>query len=113
VYAVVDKCDAFHKLQSVINRFASQHRPAGVRVGGESLPERVPLSTREKEILLLIGRGKTSLAIAEELGISVHTVNVHRKKVAAKLGVRGNELRLQAFRYCQAVDSHRGTPSAE
>ncbi len=105
VVAVIDKSDAFGKLQAAINLFASerQRRPAEFS-GNRPLPQRIPLSARERQVLLLIGRGKTSKCIAEELGISVHTVHVHRKRMAAKLGARGNELRLQAYRYCQQLE---------
>lgn len=39
---------------------------------------------REKEILKCIVEGKNSKTIAEELFISQHTVNTHRKKILAK-----------------------------
>lgn len=45
------------------------------------------LSGREKEILLLIKEGMASKQIADELGISVHTVNRHRQNIIEKLSV--------------------------
>jgi len=45
------------------------------------------LSPREIEILQLIAEGYTSQKIAETLCISVRTVDTHRKKIMAKLGI--------------------------
>ncbi|NQX43251.1 helix-turn-helix transcriptional regulator [Pedobacter steynii] len=43
---------------------------------------------REREILKLIVEGKNSKTIAEELYISLHTVNSHRKNILNKAGVK-------------------------
>lgn len=43
------------------------------------------LSNREKEILLLIQKGLLSKEIAGQLGISIYTVNNHRKTILSKL----------------------------
>jgi DNA-binding NarL/FixJ family response regulator len=43
------------------------------------------LSGREREVLQLIAEGNTNKAIAQRLGISVHTVNAHRVSLMAKL----------------------------
>ena len=47
----------------------------------------VSLSQRELEIIQLIAEGNTNNQIAEDLFISTHTVNTHRKNIMAKLGV--------------------------
>ncbi|NAS14294.1 response regulator [Poritiphilus flavus] len=47
------------------------------------------LSSREKQILGLIGRGKTSSEIADELYIGKSTVDTHRKNMIRKLGLSG------------------------
>lgn len=47
------------------------------------------LSTREKEILGLIARGKTSHEIADQLFIGKSTVDTHRKNMIRKLGLSG------------------------
>jgi DNA-binding NarL/FixJ family response regulator len=47
----------------------------------------VSLSQRELEIIQLIAEGKTNGVIAEQLFISTHTVNTHRKNIMGKLGV--------------------------
>ena len=46
------------------------------------------LSAREREVAGLAGSGRTDGQIAEELFISVRTVNAHLRSVFAKLGVR-------------------------
>jgi DNA-binding NarL/FixJ family response regulator len=45
------------------------------------------LSSREKEVLELIGDGLTNPQIAEKLFISLHTVDSHRKNLLTKFGV--------------------------
>ena len=45
------------------------------------------LSTREIEVLELIGKGHTSKLIAEKLFVSIHTVNSHRKSLLKKLNM--------------------------
>jgi DNA-binding CsgD family transcriptional regulator/PAS domain-containing protein len=51
------------------------------------------LSPREQEVLLLVGRGLTTAAMAEELGISPHTIRDHLKHLYRKTGTKGrNEL---------------------
>ncbi len=45
------------------------------------------LSDRQREILHLIGQGKTTPEIAAELVLSPHTVQTHRDHIMAKLGL--------------------------
>jgi DNA-binding NarL/FixJ family response regulator len=45
------------------------------------------ITRREKEILQLIGKGLTTIQIAEQLFISTHTVESHRKNLMEKFGV--------------------------
>lgn len=49
------------------------------------------LTTREKEILMLIKDGLPSKQIADRLDISIHTVNRHRQNILEKLSV-GNSV---------------------
>ena len=51
--------------------------------------EDIILSTREKEILRLIGEGKTSQEIADLLFISKSTVDTHRKNILRKMSLFG------------------------
>lgn len=50
--------------------------------------EPVSLSDRETEIIILISEGLTNAQIAEQLFLSNHTINTHRKNIMAKLGVK-------------------------
>jgi len=45
------------------------------------------LTPRQKEILRLLGRGKSSPAIAAELDVSVRTVEFHRAGIRRALGI--------------------------
>ncbi len=47
------------------------------------------LSPRERQVLSLLGGGRSPAGIGQMLGISVHTVRRHISNAAAKLGVRG------------------------
>ena len=46
------------------------------------------LTEREREVMQRIAAGKLNKVIADELGVSTRTVEVHRARVYAKLGVR-------------------------
>jgi len=46
-----------------------------------------PLTPREREVLLLIGRGMANKVIARELSLSEKTVKAHVSSILAKLGV--------------------------
>lgn len=46
------------------------------------------LSAREYEVLTLITKGLKTSHIADELSLSVHTINSHRKSILKKLGMR-------------------------
>ncbi len=48
----------------------------------------VKLSDREKEVLRLICDGHSNQEIANDLGLSSHTIDAHRKKLLSKIGAR-------------------------
>jgi len=54
------------------------------------------LTTREKEILHLIAKGKTDKEIADKLFISICTAKKHRNNMITKIGVN-NTVELVAF----------------
>ena len=56
------------------------------------------LTSREKDILLLIGQGLLSKEIADKLNVSIHTVNNHRKNILMKLEVNNS---IEALNYAQ------------
>lgn len=49
--------------------------------------QKFKLSKRELQLVRMIKRGLTNKEVAEELHLSIHTVEAHRKKVHTKLGV--------------------------
>jgi DNA-binding NarL/FixJ family response regulator len=58
------------------------------------------LSDRELQIFQLIGHGKTTRIIAEQLHLSIHTVETHREKIRSKLRLRnGTELLQSAVQW--------------
>jgi two-component system response regulator NreC len=59
------------------------------------------ITTREEEVLKLIVQGYTNKQVAEELGISIRTVEGHRANLTEKLGIRS---RVDLLRY--ARDHH-------
>ncbi len=61
-----------------------QHQPSAEKNSSQSI-----LSSREREILQLIAKGRTSHQIADELFIGKSTVDTHRKNMIRKLGLSG------------------------
>ncbi len=55
----------------------------------EASHEEIILSNREKEILKLVGEGKTSNEISNLLGIGKSTVDSHRKNIIKKINLHG------------------------
>ena len=53
--------------------------------------ERLPLTDREREIVMLLGQGLTSPAIAERLGLSVRTVEGHIYRAMVKTGTASRD----------------------
>ena len=52
--------------------------------------EKVALTKREKEILKLLSRGRTTMQMALELKLSKFTIDTHRKNIHKKLGIKSN-----------------------
>jgi len=67
---------------SVINRETGEFV-----IYGMPSPTQPQLTSREKEVLMLIRQGLLSKEIADRLSVSIHTVNNHRKNILAKLNV--------------------------
>jgi two-component system response regulator DevR len=90
--AVIDKTQAYESLQRVITNLLQSR---GIRLPADDrdgVDPRSVLRARELEVFTLIGQGMRTKAIGEHLGISRHTVESHRKAIAAKLGASGAEL---------------------
>lgn len=48
------------------------------------------LTSREREIALMLGRGDTNREIANALGVSIKTIDTHRGHILKKLQVKNN-----------------------
>ncbi len=94
VRAVVDKTQAYGSLQKEIAEIVQPAVPPPGSVDPEDL-----LTEREYEIFTLVGKGRMSKEIAEELGIAVRTVETHRKAICRKMKVSGPELVRRASVY--------------
>ncbi|HET9590280.1 MAG TPA: LuxR C-terminal-related transcriptional regulator [Anaerolineales bacterium] len=68
----------------------------------EGVPGYEELSTREREVLRLIGRGRTNKEIAKRLAVSVRTVERHRSSIMNKLGLQ-NRAELVAYAVQQGL----------
>jgi len=80
---------------SVINRFM-RGEPEQARSPIESL------SARELEVFRLLGRGKAVRQIAEELSVTIPTVNSFRNRIKEKLGLKtSTEVMLHAIQWVQ------------
>ena len=68
----------------VILKYMRPSRSSNSRVSTEG-----PLTSREREILVLVAQGKVSRKIAAQLGIVLKTVEAHRANLMRKLGLHG------------------------
>ena len=78
----------------ISNQLLSAYRGLGRSLPGSRLWE--SLSSREREVLKLIGEGHTNQEAADYLVISVKTVEKHRSNLMKKLGIH-NIAKLTAF----------------
>lgn len=84
------KEDADRDIFSAIQNIRQGKIYLSPRLGTEDVPvpapaSSEPISTREKEVLELVAKGKTNKEIADQLFISVRTVESHRAHIMAKL----------------------------
>ena len=94
--------------EAIEKAFAREERPPG-RAAASAPPTR-PSSrrsrAREREVLEHAARGLHAKEIAAALGISPRTVEVHKTRIMAKLGVR-NVAELVRFAVSAGSDSTR------
>lgn len=75
-------------LEAVATALSLAEARARSRDGARAAAERLArLTPREREVCEGVARGLKSKEIASELGAAIKTVNVHRSRVMAKLGV--------------------------
>jgi len=89
IYSVIDKTRTFAVVRQELCGCIVRMSPAGTTTGPGDIAR---LSPREAEIFRMIGRGLSTKEIAAAAFISPQTVETHRKKIAAKLGLRANTL---------------------
>ncbi len=94
--AIISKNDTFESLRNELDDLLAVEETS-VRPPKKAKFAESALSEREAEILALIGEGLTSKEIGVRLFISEHTVQAHRKRIAVKLGTRGQELTQRAI----------------
>ena len=82
---------AIHALVKGDNYF-SKNLPDEIKIWLQSDKniEESALTRREREILNLLAKGRTTLQMAEELQISKFTIDTHRKNIHKKLGIKSN-----------------------
>ncbi len=66
-------------MQRMLNRSSSSAAPE------VSFPEEARLSARELEIFTLIGQGVSTQTIAEQLSLSLSTIDTYRERIKNKL----------------------------
>ena len=92
IQGVVTQQFGLEKLGQVIMETVSNSgnipKQFGFRVSRYSDIELTSLSAREMEIVYLISEEKTTGEIADELNISISTVENHRKNIFRKMGVK-------------------------
>lgn len=103
IHAVVDKTRAYEELLEEIATLTGAGRRHQQQLPhAENLRA---LTTRERHVLRLIGKGLDNRDIATELAISVRTVETHRSRIVDKLGIQGKaELVRQAMLYLQLAN---------
>jgi DNA-binding CsgD family transcriptional regulator len=71
------------KMKAELAKFLSLGTPLSLPEGEDR-----DLSTREIQVLVLIGKGLLNKEIADKLNISLTTVITHRKNITEKLGIK-------------------------
>lgn len=74
----------------------------------ETLRRLAQLTPRESEVLRLVAAGRQNRAIADELCIAEKTVEVHRKRVLQKMGVRSATALARLVLECEAASPQPG-----
>ena len=85
-HEIVDAIRLAVKREAVIEPKVATKMLGKIRHANDQLPHD-DLTSREMEVLILIGEGKTNQEIADELFIGIKTVKTHVSNVLSKLGV--------------------------
>ncbi|MCG6186261.1 response regulator transcription factor [Maribellus maritimus] len=89
-----DKQELLLALKSLLHgkKYFSKSLPENFNSWFSNTPDEneLALTRREKEILGLIAKGRTTLQMATELKLSKFTIDTHRKNIHKKLGIKSN-----------------------
>lgn len=94
--AVIRRVDSLRTLQKALDLIVGQWLPQRRSRLTRHFSGK-PLTRREMQIFSCIGAGLKNREIAEQLSLSEHTVQAHRKRIAVKLRTRGSELTQRAI----------------
>ena len=81
---VIDQRESSSTTRALLHQLLSRE----IRPENNSSVIRQPLTKRETEVLRLLTQGLLNKEIADQLGISLHTVISHRKNIISKLGIK-------------------------
>jgi DNA-binding NarL/FixJ family response regulator len=115
------KADSFAELCSAVRAVHAGHRYLCAGVAGSVIDARIgpgsddrspfrALSPREREVLQLIAEGRSSPQIAEQLQLSPHTVDTHRRNLMRKLEL-GTVAELTKFAVREGLTPPDGRPA--
>lgn len=89
-----DKKELVAAIHALVNgeKYFGKNLPENVNnwIEPESGNTQLELTRREKEILELLAKGRTTLQMAKELKLSKFTIDTHRKNIHKKLGIKTN-----------------------
>ena len=90
----VDKQELLLAIKTLLTgkKYFSKNLPEDFSSWFSNTPDKneIILTRREKEILGLIAKGRTTLQMANELKLSKFTIDTHRKNIHKKLGIKSN-----------------------
>lgn len=75
----------FYLTPSVARMYVDTHGPS--YTFGDDVPKFNKISNKEQEILQLVAEGEKTRDIAEKLGVSIKTVETHRRNIMKKLNI--------------------------
>jgi two-component system nitrate/nitrite response regulator NarL len=90
----VEKKELVFAIQKLVNgkNYFSNNLPKDLQNWflSENDNSNIGLTKREKEILDLLAKGRTTMQMAHQLKISKFTIDTHRKNIHKKLGIKSN-----------------------